>query len=106
MLDIAASLTFPSSAWAPAGDRENPHSRLLTTIEINGIPFHLEAWEVEYRPYFCQAEGCRHDHAEQVATEDDENFGKLFQAFGADGSFRVAQIHGRSYVLFASPYCD
>lgn len=90
----AVRIDIPDDAWEADCIGVDGPDRLLTTINVNGLYMHLEAWHV--RP---------DERGDQVCEFDDEAFGLLHTAVGADGSFSTVTIRGREYILIASPYC-
>lgn len=72
-------------------------STLLATLVLEGYAMHLEAIEVEVDD----------DSGIQEAVEPDY-YGRiedLHAGAGADGHFETVEIEGRTYCLFATPYC-
>lgn len=43
----AATMTIPDSAWEDTGPEGEEDSRRAARVEVNGIPFHAEAYLVE-----------------------------------------------------------
>lgn len=87
---------IPDKAWENIGNDDAPEARLLAHIEINGMSLHLEAIEVEID-----------DDDYQVAVDPawEDTFQAHYSAFGGDGAFTTTTINGRTYALFASPFC-
>ncbi|TAM91140.1 hypothetical protein EPN42_04575 [bacterium] len=90
------SITIPRGAWKPTGAYHDAHDtrcRLLTDIEINGTPMHLEAVAVT--------------NGEEQRIVDPEHDQALDLNVG-DGGFPVCTtaIAGREYVLIATPCGD
>lgn len=73
--------------WEDMG--EQPRNRLLATIEINGVLFHLEAWRI------CKGE-------DECNTRVIARPGQPPVAF--DDAMHVTEQH--DYVLIASPHCE
>lgn len=85
--------------WEDASiDEERPRTRLLATLQLNGICHHLEAIEVEWD--------------ENTSTQSaacllcDEILTTYREATGADGPFCTVGVDGRTYALFVTPYCS
>lgn len=87
-------ILIPVDQWEKCGSEEDPASRLLTTIYINGISMHLEAIAIE-----------DHFNSHIPVTAFQEEYEAYYRAAGADGEFTPVTIAGRQYVLFASPFC-
>lgn len=85
--------------WDDASiDEERPRSRLLATLQLNGICHHLEAIEVTYdERTLTQSAAC--PLCDDILTQYRE-------ATGADGPFSTVVIEGRTYALFMTPYCS
>jgi hypothetical protein len=91
------------TAWKLCGDPaedsdldlEWEYTRLLTTLNINGLSMHIEAFEVFVDDSVQKPVNPRYEEA----------FADWHHAAGGDGHFQTVEIFGRSYVLFASPYC-
>lgn len=89
-------ITIPDDAWEPNNALDDPLAALLTTVFVNGLPLHLEAWEV-----FTDTDGVQH-----AKTPYDEDFGAIHNAVHGDGPFMTTSINGRNYVIIATPYCE
>lgn len=80
-----------SPEWQAVGTP--PHTRLLSTIYVDGYPMHLEAVEVEDRDDL------------QCAVNDDYDCQLDYAAqMNGEGHFDTAEIGGRQYVLMATSY--
>lgn len=88
------NIKIPAHQWEECGHEENPRSRLLAGITINGCPMHLEAYEVT-------ESDDRHGLQGFV-----EQFGDCENAFYefTEGAAQTVEIAGRHYVLVATPY--
>jgi hypothetical protein len=91
------SITIPASAWEEAGDENDRRNRLLTTLVVNGVSLHLEAWAVRRDRSGVQYFAC--DPAREC--ED-----RIYEAVAADGGFSTLRIRRRAYAIIATPYCD
>jgi hypothetical protein len=79
-------------------DEERPRTRLLATLQLNGILHHLEAIEVEYDDRtLTQSATC---------ALCDDILSQYREATGADGRLSTVVIEGRTYALFVTPYCS
>lgn len=87
----------PESAWQESADGP---AHLLAQLSVNGLPMHLEAWEVADFPVDGGAS------TEQRAVDRDEDLAMIFNAVAADAAFRTLTVRGRTYVLVATPHCD
>jgi hypothetical protein len=96
------SITIPDDAWEPSGpelDPEypeglGPETRLLAGITINGVPMHLEAYQVT------NEDGQR--AADITFADDIEHLQSMQDVSG----FQTTTIRGREYVLVATPHED
>lgn len=80
---------------------EDRRARLLGTLRINNVPFHVRAIQVEAAPDGAQMAVANRDGVRTLETE----FAELYAAHGCDGAVNVVKYGGRSYALFLSPYC-
>jgi hypothetical protein len=76
-------------------DRDS--TTLLATLVLGGYCMHLEAIEVELDDHNGLQEAVEPDYYGRI--ED------LHSGAGADGPFDTIEIEGRTYCLFATPYC-
>lgn len=85
--------------WEDASiDEEMPRSRLLSTLQFNGICHHLEAIEVTSdESTLTQSAVCL--CCDQILTS-------YIEATGAYGPFSTVAIDGRPYAIFVTPYCQ
>ena len=91
------SLTIPPDAWNEYGEVA-PRDYLITTISINGLPMHLEAWRVRRSK--------NDDPPQTPVGVDEEHLTALYQAVGADGPMQTTRIGRWEYILVASPFCE
>lgn len=88
-------LQIDESEWTPNDALDDPRSRMLALIYINGCPMHLEAWAV--------IDG--ENGQEAALSEDADDYESLYLAVHADGGFQTVEIAGREYILVATPHC-
>lgn len=95
---VNLSFDITPRAWEDISlDEALPRSRLLTSVQINGIDHHVEAIEVEY-------EG--DDHLQKAACSRCEDIlSRYAEAAGSGERFSTVSIAGKNYALFLSPYC-
>lgn len=109
----AFEIIVPNEAWqktgqvdgdpATAESDDTPESRLLcSSVVINGLSMHLEAYEVKQLP----VEHNGMEYEEQVAAnsafEDEVGSHQAMQ----DTTFQTTEIMGRTYILVATPHGD
>lgn len=99
------SITIRPEAWVRTGSDaeqtdDDPASRLLTSIVINGTHMHLEAYAVK------EADGETHPYskgdqiaADQMFEDDVATFQGVFEC-----AFDTTEINGRDYILIATPH--
>jgi hypothetical protein len=92
-------ITVPDDAWEDSGPEEDPKSRLLAELEINGTWFHLEAFAVEYREQTETTFG--EQHFADLAFEDEEH--AVLDVF-VEGAAATVTIKGREYALVVTPH--
>jgi hypothetical protein len=80
----------------PIGETE-PNSRLLGTIHINGVSFHVEAIQITV-----DKEGAQ----QSAAPETYDAFNEIYSGIGAEGPLRTIEHDGKEYAIFIYPYCD
>lgn len=80
----------------PVDPHSPPLSRLLGTIVIGGCSLHVEAIEVK------QVDGFQTPVDERCEDTLDE----LYALEGGNGQFTTAEIDGRQYVVYCTPYLD
>lgn len=69
-------------------------SRLLGTIEINGVSFHAEALELVEK-----------DDEQRVTAEGmADSYDALYNGTGSDGYLQTIEHDGRQYALFIYPF--
>jgi len=87
----------------------------LSTLEIRGVPHHVEMIEVNR----CKDPDCLGDmdiEQDSAAHWCDKNstvdpgrqdqVETLYDALGCDGAWRCVVIDGRDYLVIISPFCD
>lgn len=98
-MSLQVNVTIPDDRWEAIGtpdpdDGLDGRERLLAEIVVNGMPMHLEAWEIaDPGPLNFQE-----------AKVDDESLASIGAALGQSGPFDTLPIGGREYVLIASPH--
>ena len=90
---MALTLGIDETEFRACGADENPKSKLVAELIINGIPHHLMALEVTEEAGI-----------QEGADNIEEEFNELFLAFGAVGNYQTVKIGGRLYALFVDPY--
>jgi hypothetical protein len=88
---MSLSLSIPDEAWEDQ-DLEYPRNRLITTLYVNGVPMHLEAWAVEGSP--------------QTHPIYPDDLDHLAAAVEPGGPWVTWKIGDREYILVASPHAD
>lgn len=85
--------------WEDAAmDEERPRSRLLASIQFNGVLHHLEAIEVKWDEHTAtQSAAC---------SLCDAILSAYGEAAGGDGPFSTVTIEARTYAIFVTPYCE
>lgn len=91
-------LSLDQFEWEPTGSDDNPRSRLLATLYIEGWAFHVEAYEVK------EKEGSYFHVTSDTMFEDDLDH--YYAAANADGPFQTIRIEGREYVIVMTPFCS
>lgn len=71
----------------------NPWTKFIGTVEIAGVPHHLEAWQV-----YLNSEGI------QQAVDPDECWYDLIADNMIEGAGRTVTIDGREYIMVLTPY--
>lgn len=85
-------LTIPDTDWEQISDvNGDPSARLLSSLCINGLMLHVEAWVVT-------TEGEQHT----IDPLMDDDLGYLIMT--NDTTFRTTKIMGRDYVIIATPF--
>lgn len=84
-------MTINPAEWEAVRD---DRSWLKSTIVVNGVSLHVDAFEIEPGVTMQAASG------EVGATLAD-----LHEAVAADGPWETLRIDGRDYVLIATPFC-
>lgn len=88
-------LDIDEKLWQPMGNAPDVWARVIgPRVYIGDVLHHLEAWAVVTGLGGIQR-GC----------QDDERFGMLHQAVGAEGHFETVTINGRDYAVVMSPAC-
>jgi hypothetical protein len=80
----------------PIGETD-PNARLLGTVRINDVSFHVEA--IQIKP---DKEGAQ----QSAAPEVHENFNEIYSGIGAEGPLRTIEYNGKEYAVFIYPYCE
>jgi hypothetical protein len=97
MLQNIFELTIPDEAWEETGVEEDAlDARLLTTVCINGVNHHLEAFQVETTEQGIQ-------QAVDIAFEG--NIGGICDVSEPDGHWQTVTIKGKEYALAMTPFC-
>lgn len=83
--------------WREAGGEHDPRARLKGIWSIGGLSLHVIALAV-------------HIDEQRETMELDESvegydIGELWSAHGMEGYAETADINGRHYLIFASPFC-
>ena len=111
-------LSIAPDMWTETGPDDAPRARLSLmhphSLCICGLPLHLEAFEVRWRTSGNESVGSANElddeRGEQYfVTDDDGSWGDsadLYNFFGPDAPWCTTTIHGREYVIFASPFGD
>jgi hypothetical protein len=91
-------LNLDLSKMEPIGENSenDPKTRLLGTIRINDVPFHVEALQI------------KRDKEEVQQAADPEMrdyFNEIYGAVGAEGPLYLIEYDGREYAIFVYPYC-
>jgi hypothetical protein len=87
-------MDVPDDAWEEDGSDEDPSSRLLTAVVLNGYHFHLWAFAVV------------NGETQEVAdTLFRENLEGVYSVGEPDKRYQTVHIKGRDYVLSLTPYC-
>lgn len=101
---MSLSLTIPENAWRPvynpAKDETDPRvtrrAQLNAQVTINGVSFHVDAYQV----HRVAAGGMQRT----VADDLDEELAAIHSAVNADGHFDTVTIAGHKYVLVLTPH--
>jgi len=89
---MTIELRIPDEAWENNEGVEPEGSRLLTTVEVNSIPMHFEAWEISG------------EDGEQEHLPYPEDLETLITLTGGAGFYEWL-IGGRRYIIIATPFC-
>src|SRR5215469_6093481 len=85
--------------WEDASiDDQSPRSRLLATMQFNGILHHLEAIEVKW-------DACTSTQS-AACSLCEVILSAYGEATGGDGPFSTVTIEARTYAIFVTPYCQ
>lgn len=88
---------FPSLRWTkpltPCGPDHDPKLKLLGTIEIAGIAFHAEAYQVNDNDQGCQ---------QGLQNETETYLSEILDI--VQGAAQTIEIEDRNYVLAITPY--
>lgn len=95
-------------SWLPnVVDGKEDYSRLATSINLYWPIPPSETQCVDMHLHLTAIEVCIDEDGLQVAVNNDhaEEFEQWSTAAGDDGRYRTVDIGGRTYVVFASPWC-
>ena len=95
-------VTVPDDGWEAIGAPDAPGgvtAVLLTTITINGVPFHATAIQVVDQ--LSDNVGYA-----QVGVQSDTYLDHLAVVTDPDGPWMTMTIAGRPYVVYLAPYCS
>ena len=92
LIPVGLALEIPEHEWGEVGCGRQ---RLKATVILNGLDFHLDAFEVA-----ADKSGVQH-----AAPELDQTLVAIHEALAADGPFETLSISGRNYVVVATPFC-
>jgi hypothetical protein len=87
-------LTIPDAAWEGM-DGGKGRTRLLATVDINGVPFHFEAIRVQRVNW--GATGISIDGCERLA---------LIEATDLEAKFMTMKIGRYPYIVWATPFSE
>jgi len=88
------NVIIPFSQWEQTGSEENPKSRLLAGIIINGLHLHLEAIQVHN-------DGSGQKAVDVMFEDQVSNYQNI-----QDTEFTTINHEGRDYIIVATPYGD
>jgi len=93
--ETSVSIDLDLSKMEPIGEND-PKTRLLGTVRINDVPFHVEALQIK-----------RDEEEVQQAADPEMNdyFNEMYVAVGAEGPLYLIEYDGREYAIFVYPYC-
>lgn len=91
----AKTLEIDDDWWEETGSDDDPSSRLLGSLCINGVYHHLEAYAVTEKKGMQEA-------ADLTFEEHVEG---MFLVGQPDKAFQTVEIRGRQYVLTMTPFC-
>ncbi len=95
--------TIDTKDWKPTTDVGYG----LTSLEILGVPHHVEMIEVERCTHEdCSGPGHWCDHNTTVDPGRQEQVESVYTALGGDGPWRCVEIEGRDYIIIITPFCD
>jgi hypothetical protein len=85
----------PAIQWTkplrPCGPPEDEQARLIGTVEILGVPFHVQAEGVHDDEECCQVSDALETYVDEIQTL-------------VDGAGMTVKINGRDYLLVIYPY--
>jgi len=87
------NVTLDHLKWVDSSDNDD-RSRLLATLQLDDVNFHVEAYEATEGDGVQQFKGAYGDTPE-----------KVYEAIGCDGPWYTVTIDGREYVLIITPFC-
>lgn len=93
--DLVPSISIPDGEFEDNSYPGNEGSRLIATVRVNGVLFHVDAIEAEIRDDLFVAK--------DPMWEDEMD--ALYAAVHADGWMHTVTIKGREYALVISPFC-
>ena len=94
--ESSGSLTLDLSRMEPIGETD-ADTRLLGTVQINGVSFHVEAIQLKLDEEEVQ---------QAAAAEMHDAFNEIYSGIGAEGPLRTIEHDGKQYAVFIYPYCD
>jgi len=102
MKKVGCSVTV-ETMW----EESDPH-RMMATIEVHGVPFHLDAVEVtDQRTYeFGDDGGMRTDDATSYESVDPglQEYVEQIQVLDSETWMQLTEIDGRMWLIVAHPY--
>lgn len=86
------TILIPPGMWL---DVDGDGTRLKCVFSINGTLMHLEAIHVHY---------VGRDHEQRAVNPRLDDDFDLLCRYGSEGQFETTDIHGKPYVLIATPF--
>ena len=93
--ETSVPIDLDLSKMEPIGEND-PKTRLLGTVRINDVPFHVEALQIKRDEEEVQ---------QAAAPEMYDYFNEIYAAVGAEGPLYTIEHDGREYAIFIYPYC-